>query len=187
MEAMNTTITIEEARNIIETEEAIETMEILEVYEIELDYTKVYTHDEILGYIYRHGGTFNMIYEVSKLTHDKNVSDKQIVCAMNVWIEYEGVTYECDHLWFDTFTMRDEVIRVSRVQTRRKGGVKGLVREVTDVRVKRYRGRDGETRYCVYKAPAADGPGNFKLETLSHQHKHSMNNMREQFKKLGLA
>lgn len=188
MEATNMydMLTIEEVQGIIETEELIESTEILGVYEIELDYTKVYAHDEILGYIYAKGGTFNMIYEIESLSHAKNMPERMTVGAINVWIEYEGVTYECDHLWFNTDDCRDEVIRISRVQTRRKGGVRGLVRELHDVEVTTYKGKEGNTRYCIYKEPAEDGPGNFVITTLAHKKEQSMNTMEEQFRKLGL-
>ncbi len=151
-----------------------------------LDHTKIYSHDEILGYIHAEGGTFTMIYEIESLSHAKNMPERMTVGAINVWIEYKGVTYECDHLWFNTDTCRDEVIRISRAQTRRKGGVKGLVRELHDVSTTTYKGKNGEKRYCIYKAPAEDGPGDFVITTLKHKNEQSMNPLREKFEKLGL-
>ena len=152
-----------------------------------LDTNKIYTHDEILGYIHEQGGTFTMIYEVENIAHAKNMPDRLIIGAINVLIEYEGVTYECDHLWFSNDTARDEVIRLFRANKRRKGGVRGLVRELNDVSTTTYKGKDGSTRYCIYKAPAEDGPDDFMIPTGKHKREQSMNSLREQFERLGLA
>lgn len=152
-----------------------------------LDPNKIYSHDEILGYIYEEEGTFDMIYEVESIACDKNIKDKMTVCAVNVLIEYKGITYECDHLWFDNITVRDETIRLSRVQRRKKGSIRGSVRELNNVEVTTYRGRNGETRYCIYVEPAEDGPSDFKFTTLAYANQQSMNPLKEKLLALGLT
>lgn len=155
--------------------------------EFKLDTNKIYSHDEILGYIYEQDGTFNMIYEIESIACDRNIKGKMTVCAVNVLIEYEGITYECDHLWFDTNTARDEVIRVSRAQRRKKGSIRGSVRELNNVEVTTYKGRNGETRYCIYVEPAEDGPSDYKFTTLAHANKQAMNPLRDKLMALGLS
>ena len=152
-----------------------------------LDTNKIYTHDEILGYIHKERGTFNMIYEIECITYDKNIKDKMTVCAINVLIEYKGITYECDHLWFDTKTARDETIRVSRAQRRKKGSIRGSVRELNNVRTTTYRGRNGETRYCIYVKPAEDGPSDYKFTTLAYANQQAMNPLKDKLLALGLT
>ena len=152
-----------------------------------LDTNKIYTHDEILGYIHEQGGTFNMIYEVQNITHAKNQPDKLIIGVVNALIEYEGVTYECDHLWFSNETARDEVIRLFRANGRRKGGVRGLVRELNNVSTTTYKGQDGSIRYCIYKEPEDDGPDDFIIPTAKQKKNQSMNSLREKFERLGFT
>lgn len=150
-----------------------------------LDTNKVYTHDEILGYIHEQGGTFNMIYEVETVTHGKNQPDKLIIGITNVLIEYEGVTYECDHLWFNNKSVRDETIRIFRAHKRRKGGAKGLVRELNDISTTTYKGEKGETRYAIYKEPEDNGPDDFIIPTAKQKKNQSMNSLREKLERLG--
>jgi hypothetical protein len=152
-----------------------------------LDTNKIYTHDEILGYIHEQGGTFNMIYEIETVTHGKNRPDKLIIGTINVLIEYEGVTYECDHLWFDNKLARDEAIRVFRAHKRRKGGARGLVRELNDVSTTTYKGKEGETRYAIYKESEDDGPDDFIIPTIKQKKEQSMNTLREKLERLGLT
>lgn len=133
-----------------------------------LDINKIYSHDELLGYIRENGGTFTIIYEVDSVSfHDKN-PNMICVAATNVLIDYKGKTYMCDHLWFNSRTMRDESIRVNRKNgtLRKKGkGVKGIVRMVEDCTTTTYYRKDGTERYGVYKAPAPDGPDDFTVKT----------------------
>lgn len=111
---------------------------------------EVYAHDEILKVIHEEHGTFSMIYEVSSIGMNDG-TNKYTVCIKNILIEYKGQTYHCDHLWFNINTMRDETIRVFRVNQRRKGGANGVVRMVEDISTTTYKGKDGSTRYTVYK------------------------------------
>ena len=152
-----------------------------------LDTNKIYSHDEILGYIHEENGTFNMIYEIESVACDKNIKGKMTVCAINVLIEYKGITYECDHLWFDTKTARDETIRVSRVHRRKKGGARGTVRELNNVGTTTYKGRNGETRYCIYIEPAEDGPNDYIFTTLAYANQQAMNPLKEKLLALGLS
>lgn len=133
-----------------------------------LDINKIYSHDELLGYIRENGGTFTIIYEVQSVSFKDNNPNMIYVSAANVLIDYKGKTYMCDHLWFNTRTMRDECIRVNRQngRLRKKGkGVKGLVRMIEDCTTTTYYRKDGTERYGIYKEPAPDGPDDFIVKT----------------------
>lgn len=133
----------------------------------QLDPNVVYDHDELLGYIREQGGTFNMVYVVESVGFKENNPSMIYVAATDVYIEYKGITYMCDHLWFNRRTMRDEAIRVNRLNgsKKKKGGAKGSVRIVEDCSTTTYYAKDGTERYGVYKAPAPDGPDDFIVKT----------------------
>ena len=152
-----------------------------------LDTNKIYTHDEILGYIHEENGTFNMIYEVESVSHGKNRPDKLIIGIINVLIEYKGLTYECDHLWFNNKSVRDETIRIFRANKRRKGGARGLVRELNDLSTITYKGEKGEIRYAIYKEPEDDGPDDFIMPTSRQNKEQSINSLKEKLERLGFT
>ena len=133
-----------------------------------LDINKVYDHDEILGYIRENGGTFTVIYEIQSVSFKDNNPNMIYVSVANVLIDYKGKTYMCDHLWFNTRTMRDECIRINRKNgnLRKRGkGVKGLVRMIEDCTTTTYYRKDGTERYGIYKEPSPDGPDDFIVKT----------------------
>lgn len=142
-----------------------------------LDTNKVYTHDELFKVIYEEQGTFNLVYEVSCVSHH-NTDGRLLVCIKNILVEYNGEVYECDHLWFNNQTVRDETIRLFRINGHRKGGVRGKIRSLEGCIATKYIDKHGDLRYSIYKEPAIDGPDEYIIPTRKYQHK--MNELKKQ-------